>query len=52
VQGFNNIQENQPRTAASKRSPTATNAFEVGKKFRQYVGALARGSLGLKKREL
>jgi len=52
VQGFNNIQENQPRTAASKRDPTATNPFEVGKKFRQYVGTLATGSLGSKNREL
>jgi len=52
MQGFNNIQENQPRTAASKRGPTATNAFEVGKKFCHYVGALATGSLGSKNKEL
>ena len=33
VQGFNSIQENQPGIAASQRGPTATNAFEIGKKF-------------------
>ena len=51
VQGVNSIQENQP-TVASDRGPTATNAFEIGKSFRQYVGALVTGFLGSKSREL
>ena len=33
VQGFNTIQENQPGIAAIQRGPTATNAFEIGKKL-------------------
>jgi len=50
VRGFNNIQENQPRTAASKRGPTATNAFEVGKKVSSVGGSSRHGFPRFKKK--
>jgi hypothetical protein len=44
VQGFNSIQENHPRITASQQGCAATNTFEIGKSFRQYVGAKSRVS--------